>query len=209
MRKIRLSRMQGSELAIVQVFFLFVTPIALLYFHIVPIEARIPMLLVFSLWMYGIVKKEKWTERDFGLSLKTITPALPAYITATGIALVAIMYMAVVRNMPPASHWWTKPHFLFLFLVVSFFQEFAFRGFLMPVLHRITKDALSIILINATLFAFMHAIYPFPTVALPLAFAGGLFFAGMYYRYPNLILVSLSHAILNFAAVWYGFFTLH
>lgn len=197
-----------AERAVLQTLFFFVLPTVLLYFRIIPIEGRIPVLLIFSLLIYGVIKKEGWTAKDLGLSTKTIRPALPAYTLATLLALVGVILFANALGMPPTEHWWVRPHFLFLFLVVSFFQEFAFRSFLMPVLSRVFPDSLTIVLVNALLFAGMHAIYPFPEVGLPFAFAGGLFFALLYKRYPNLILVTLSHAVINFAAVWYGFFTI-
>lgn len=203
-----MSHTRSLEFATAQVVVFFVLPIVLLYFGIIPIEARVPALLLFCLLMLGVIRKEKWTAKDFGLSLKTIRPALPSYAIATGVALLAIVWFSKSLGMETAPQWWTRPHFLFLFLLVSFFQEFAFRGFLLPVLSRIFPDTFTVVIVNALLFAGMHAIYPFPEVGLPFSFIGGLFFALLYTRYPNLILVSLSHAALNFFAVLYGFFTI-
>lgn len=201
-------RNREAEIATLQVCFFFVLPVVLLYFQIIPLEGRIPVLLIFSVLIYGVIKKEGWTARDLGLSMPTTGRTLAVYTIVTAVALVAIVYFARLLGMPPTEHWWVRPHFLFLFLVVSFFQEFAFRGFLMPVLKKIFPDVLTIILVNALLFAGMHAIYPFPEIGLPFSFAGGVFFAYLYHKKPNLVLITLSHAVLNFAAVWYGFFTL-
>jgi membrane protease YdiL (CAAX protease family) len=129
------------------------------------------------------------------------------YFLATSLALCGIILFSEWMGRVSVSHGWTKPHFLFLFIVVSFFQEFAFRGFLMPLLKKIFSDGVTIVLLNALLFAVMHVIYPFPVIGLPLAFLGGIFFAALYHKYPNLILVTIAHSVLNFAMVWYGFFT--
>jgi len=58
------------------------------------------------------------------------------------------------------------------------------------------------------LFALPHAMYPHPEINTPIAFVGGLWFAVLYLVYPNLLLISLSHAALNFTAVLYGFMSL-
>jgi len=40
-----------------------------------------------------------------------------------------------------------------------------------------------------------------------LGTCGGLLFATLYTFYPNFLLASISHSILNFIAVYFGFFT--
>lgn len=203
-----LSERASKEIATAEVVFFFVVPIVLLYFRIIPVAGRIPVLLIFSVLIYGVIRKEGWSERDLGLSGKTFKKGLPVYILATVFALIGVVVLSNIFGFVPLAHIWTKAHFLFLFLVVSFFQEFAFRGFLLPVLARIFPDSFTVILVNALLFAFMHAIYPFPLIGLPFAFVGGIFFATLYHKYPNLLLVSLCHSVLNFVAVWHGFFVI-
>ncbi len=196
----------SRELAIARVMLFFVLPITLLELGIIPIEGRMFVLLIFSLLIYGSITNDKWTASDLGISTGSIKSMLAPYTIATIIGFVALVLFANLLGMPGTSHWWVQPHFLFLFVFVSSFQEFAFRGFLMPVLGQIFPDGLTIILVNALLFAFMHIIYPFPHIGLPFAFVIGIFFATLYRKYPNLILISISHSILNFVAVWYGFF---
>lgn len=200
--------LRSKEIAVVQVIFFFVVPILLLYFHIIPLSSRMFVLLVFSLLIYGVIRTEKWTSADFGLTTQNIRKALPVYVIATAVAVCAVIVFAEFIDMPQTTQWWTKQHFLFVFLLVSFFQEFAFRGFLMPLLGKIFRDGFVVIVVNAGLFALMHVIYPLPQIGLPLSFTGGLLFAALYRKYPNLILVTLSHSVLNFLLVWYGFFTI-
>lgn len=77
----------------------------------------------------------------------------------------------------------------------------------MPALASVERSPAALILTNAVLFTFLHAVFPNYLINLPLAFVGGIAFASMYYKYPNLWLIMISHAVLNFVAVWYGFFT--
>lgn len=53
----------------------------------------------------------------------------------------------------------------------------------------------------------MHTIYPKPVFSMILGTLAGLLFATLYVIYPNLILASVIHAVLNFTAVYLGFFT--
>jgi membrane protease YdiL (CAAX protease family) len=205
---VRRAHVRSAELAGLQVVFFFVLPIVLLYFGIIPVSARIYTLLFVSVLLYGIVKKEGWTSEDVGLTVKNFKKFFGAYFFATIAAMVAIIEIARMLGVSSVHEWWSNPHFLFLFVVVSFFQELVFRGILMPLLGKIFPDSFMVILVNAVLFAGMHAIYPNPEIGLPFAFIGGIFFAGLYRRYPNLYLVSISHAVLNFLAVWYGLFTI-
>ncbi len=202
----RRTRLMSSETAVLDLLFLFVAPIVLLYFHIIPDTWRVFVLMLVSVMLYGIMHKEGWTAKDLGLTTSFKKRELETYVFATILALAVTVILAYVFNFHGTAHWWTKPHFLFLFLVVSFFQEFAFRGFLIPLLSRVFPDVFTVIVVNALLFAGMHAIYSFPAFGLPYAFLGGLLFAGLYYKYPNLILVTISHSVLNFVAVWFGVF---
>ena len=76
----------------------------------------------------------------------------------------------------------------------------------MNFLMRAFKSPIFIICINAAVFAFMHVIYLNSIFVLPMTFIAGIGFAWMYYRYKNLILISVSHTVLNFIAVAMGFF---
>jgi membrane protease YdiL (CAAX protease family) len=93
------------------------------------------------------------------------------------------------------------------FIPVSVFQEIVYRGFLMPRLGSILKNNVQVVFVNALLFALLHIIYPRPEIMLSLAFVSGLVFAVLYQKYPNIVLISITHAILNFVAVMFGFFT--
>ena len=203
------SQFRTIEIASLQIVFFFVVPIALLYLGILPMSSRIFVLVGFSLFIYGVIRKQKWTKEELGITTKNMRRYVRPYVISTAFALVVILVAAKIFHFHPAPRWWTNPHFLYLFIIVSFFQEFAFRGFLMPLLKKVFPDVFTIVLVNALLFAGMHVIYPFPNIGLPIAFAGGLFFAILYHKYPNLILVSISHSILNFAIVWFGLFTIH
>lgn len=192
-----------------QIIGVFVLPIMLLYWNVIPKDYRIFILILCSIFMYYIIKKEKWSLQSLGLSTHSFRKYLIPYLLFTLIGVTGIIFFANNYEFEPQSSWWTKPHFIFLFIIVSFLQEFAYRGFLIPKMKNFFTDRLGIVLINALLFTMLHIIYPIPQIMLPLSFAGGLAFATIYMKYPDLLLISISHSILNFVAVLYGFFVIH
>ncbi|MES2416126.1 MAG: CPBP family intramembrane glutamic endopeptidase [Patescibacteria group bacterium] len=192
-----------------QIFLIFVLPIILLYLNILPKEARVFILILACLLIYAIIKKEKYTLQDLGISVHTFKKYLIPYLCLMTLSVIVIISYSERLEMEPQPQWWTKPHFLFLFLVVSFLQEFAYRSFLVLKLKQVFGDRLGIVLINALLFTLLHIIYPIPQVMLPLAFIGGLAFTVIYMKYPNLFLISLTHSVLNFVAVLHGFFVIY
>ncbi len=197
-----------KNLRLLQVFFIFVLPVLLLYFNILPASTRMFALLFSAILILGIVRKEKWEAKDFGFRVDNFRDALLPYILFTSVGVFAIMLFSKKIGLEPIQDWFFHPHFLYLFLIVSALQELAFRSFLIPILRNIFPDRVGVILINALLFALIHIIYPIPEYSLPLALIGGIGFAVMYMKYPNFYLVALSHSTLNFFAVLYGFFVI-
>jgi membrane protease YdiL (CAAX protease family) len=126
-----------------------------------------------------------------------------AAFTALGVIILAgIMKMFGMQNVA------MNPYVLFFewSIPIGVVQEFLYRGFLMRELHRIYASTTIIIAVDALLFMFLHVLYNPPFLILPLMFFSGIGFAWMYEKYPNLFLIALSHGILNFFAIKYGFF---
>jgi membrane protease YdiL (CAAX protease family) len=196
----------SKRLILVQIFLIFVLPVAVLYFKILPADWRVILLAISALFIYGIIRHEHWTHEDMGIRHDNFKKALPFYFFFTVLSIGALFLLDHKVNMPDIN---TKIFFIktfIFFLPISFFQEFIFRSFLMPRLKEIFRSNFTVIFLNAVLFALMHIIYPNLGIGLPLAFVSGIFFAWLYLKYPNLLLISLSHAILNATAVLLGFF---
>lgn len=197
-----------KELVIVQILYLYIVPILLLFYGLVPGEFRIIMLFAVSLLLYGIIKRSGWTYADMGIKRAFLKDFFPYFIfTVIGvIALIALSELVPKIENMPVYEWWEDVRFLLLFIPISVLQEIVFRGILMRMLRRAFSNIPFIILLNASLFALIHIIYINTDIILPLTFIGGLGFALMYYRYQNLIMISISHTILNFTAMILGFF---
>lgn len=195
------------ELVFLQILYLYIIPVLLLYFKIIPGDFRIVMLFGIALLIYGIVKHSKWNYLDLGIFKKFMKDISPyTLFTLGGVSF--IFWLSRIVPHSPLLEWWENARFLLLFIPISVLQELVFRGVLMKLLRKVFSSKIYIILLNAGVFAIIHVIYSNATFVLPLTFIAGIGFAWMYYRYPNLILISVSHTILNFVAMIYGFFIL-
>jgi membrane protease YdiL (CAAX protease family) len=200
---------RDKELVLYQIFFIFILPIALLVFGIVPMAWRMIVLCVAMLFMYGVIQNEKISDETMGLKNKTFRKSLIPYLIFTLVGAFVFVRLSDVLEINPNIVWWQHAHFLFLFLPVSLLQEIAYRGFLFPKLRELSSKWWVVIGANAVLFTFLHVIYPMANLMIPIALVSGLALAIMYRYFPNLILISISHAVLNFIAVLHGFFYFH
>ena len=123
---------QDKELVLYQIFFIFILPIALLVFGIVPLAWRMVVLCIAMLFMYGVIQKEHISDEAMGLSKKTFRKSLIPYLIFTLVGAFVFVRLSDVLAIDPDIIWWKHIHFLFLFIPVSLLQEIAYRGFLFP-----------------------------------------------------------------------------
>lgn len=153
-----------------------------------------------------VIVRDKMSLVDLGITKKYLVNGFLPYSIFIFFSILGIKFFAERFGFSEYQNWWTSLRFLGLFIPVSIAQELAYRSFLMPRLKMVFHDAFTVVLVNAGLFAMLHLFYPEPSLVLPLAFAGGLGFATLYYIYPNVWLASFAHILLNFIAVSSGFF---
>lgn len=194
---------------VMQILTVFVFPIVLIMLGFIPIEWRIGVLIGIVSLLLIILFTEKWTPAMLGVAKGSVRRYFLPYAVFTGAAVLLIIYfgrsISGVGNQP---EWWLYNHFLYLFFVVSLFQEIAYRGYLIPALGKLFTHPASVFIANVAAFTFLHVIFPNLLTNLPIALLGGIGFTAMYMRYPSLPLIVISHAILNFLAVLYGFFVI-
>jgi len=94
-----------------------------------------------------------------------------------------------------------------LFIPISIAQQFMYQSVLLQKLLQEFSPFLAVA-ICALCFGYMHTVFPRRWRNFILAALGGTLFSCLFYFYPNFLLAALSHMVLNFAAVYFGFFTL-
>jgi membrane protease YdiL (CAAX protease family) len=195
------------ELVWVQILYLYLIPIMLLYYKVISSGYRILALFSITFLIYGIARYEKWNKKDFGIQESWKKYFLP-YLIFTIIGVVVLLLIEELEIGIPMLNWWRNARFLLLFIPLSVVQEILFRGVLMNMLRRVFTNKWFIIILNASLFSLMHIIYLHAYFTLSLTFVAGIGFAWIYYKYPNLILISIAHTIFNFTGMVLGFFIL-
>jgi uncharacterized protein len=191
---------------IIQIIAVFIIPIAAIYFKIIPLKYLKQVLITVTSAVILIVLIERWSLEKLGIRTDNFREAIIPYAICTIIGAISLIIISEVLKRERQEHFFKKRFFMYEFMIVSIIQEFTFRGFLFPLLQEIVKNNILVILINAFLFTLMHMIYSNNLASLLIVFLGGVYFATIYNLYPNLILISISHAVLNYIVVLYNFY---
>ena len=144
---------------------------------------------------------------ELGLRSDNLQAGLLPFATCTLAMFLCLLLFSAILKTKKKFKWKKDPHFLFLFIPISIAQQLIFQVYLLQSLLEYTNPLLAIIT-TAALFGFLHTIYPRPWFNFLVTTAGGIVFASLYYLYPNILLASLSHMIVNVTAIYLGFFTM-
>lgn len=188
-----------------KIIIIFIVPVSFLRLEIIPRKYYLAVLAIFTCLVFILIIKERWTLKDLNIRIDNLQKAAIPYSIFTTIGVLALIIIATIIGKEKIP---LNLYFLFLgwSLPIGLIQEFLYRGFLIHELRRATASLTVIILASASIFAFLHILYEPALLILPLTFLAGAAFTWMYLKYPNILLISLSHGILNFVAIWYGFF---
>lgn len=134
------------------------------------------------------------TAASIGLRLDNMRSSIKLHAIFTIICLI----IAGVWGFMAGSLRWNSSATLkfFEYFFWAAFQQFFFLSFFTTRLKDLFCSRYQVALVNAILFSSIHA----PNLFLIAAtFISGYFWTYVFYRYPNLLLTSLSHAILAVA----------
>jgi|SRR3989344_769611 len=193
-------------LNLIEIFLISILPISLIRFKVISPKFRIFVLLGIFILSFFIIFFQHISFIEIGIRTDNFYPSIIVYSVSTIIAILFLITLAKITKNTHAQKWYKDPHFLFLFIPISFAQQFLFQGFILFKLNFIFNSLIAII-VTALIFGYMHTIYPRPLFNMILGTIAGLFFATLYTIYPNLFVSSITHSILNLIAVYLGFFT--
>ena len=191
---------------ILEVVVLFLLPVLLVYLRIIPLKYIFPTILSVFILVLMITLSKNINPLNLGIRLDNLAISAIPYVLLTIFGSLLIYFLAKKLKKEPFKNCWKFYHFQFGFIFLALFQEFLYRSFLMHELKLMFSSFFLIVIIDAFLFSIMHVIFVDKKMAVSITFLAGLVFASVYYFYPNLLLITLSHAILNFVASYYNFF---
>jgi membrane protease YdiL (CAAX protease family) len=147
---------------------------------------------------------KEWSFKDLGFRLDNFFTSILKYSIAT---VAGVMFL-VLYSFIFETHKKVDENTLFFY---SFWgaiaQELLYRGYLMKLGKEIFGEGRLAILMNIFIFVGMHAFYPGFLQKLLILIPAGVLFTLLYKRYPNIILISISHIVLNATAVMLGVFS--
>jgi len=188
----------------VEIILLFILPVYFIYKYPLAYRYRpfifIPTLIGISI----LILLDNFTFYRLGFRIDNFKSSLLPYLLFTFLGCISLVLIAKHFNKKFVEKRWKNTHFLSMCVVLSFFQELVYRGYLMPKLQNMFTSVFTIVLINSLIFSYIHIIYPDKIRNLLLSFVGGTGFAFLYYYYPNIYLITVSHSMLNFTAVLFG-----
>lgn len=191
-----------NNLLWLELLLIFILPIVLLFYKIIPFRYRLHVLALIFIFIIGQIIIKGWSLIKLGLNFNNFWSTLLVYSLSTSLALLIIKFLT--RKIKSATLSGTD---VIIATILSFGQELIFRSFLLTILKENIQSIILVIFINSFLFFIMHLIYKNDWLSLLLIFMAGLIFASLYYFWPNLIFITIMHTLLNIQVIRYQMYS--
>jgi len=131
--------------------------------------------------------------RQMGFRLDNFVTAVRVLILPTLVAVIVILVVGWLMRDGHSSTQLLRPRFL-LTPLWALFQQYALQGYINRRAQIVFGKGAKSILLVALLFSVVH--FPNPTLSV-LTLVGGLVWAAVYQRHPNLFALAASHTIAS------------
>ena len=183
---------------------LLILPLFFLYSDLPHLYLKGVLLTAIFLFIVYLAVHDKFSAKNLGLRTDNFQAATIPYFIFTLAGVNTCLILVKVLKKSPLPHWWTYSHLQWAFLPISAAQEFVYRVYFQSRLQAIIKPVWAI-LIMSVLYSVLHILWKDPLMIF-LTFLGGIGWGYLWYKYPNFYLLTLSHTVLNFIFILFGFF---
>lgn len=194
-------------------FLIFLSAPLLIVSGLLPKIAIMPVLWIVSLYAYLLLRSSKIKVLAIDFDRKALYGVLKRFaVVGTALTFFVLLYkpelfLALLKDDP----WQWLAVMLFYPLFSAFIQEILFRSFFFHRYERLFKGRLlSLVILNALLFAYVHIVFG-NWIAVIFTFFGGLLFAQTYLKSRSLLLTAIEHSLYGnlFYTLGLGYYFYH
>jgi membrane protease YdiL (CAAX protease family) len=177
---------------------LYVLLVGLLVFGIIPFEYKLAVLdsaCIFAViailirLLFGV-----WTLEAINLKASNLKRGILPYGVCICVAIIGIILADLLVPVRENIDYDTLQNYS---IKSSIQQEILYRLFLMKLCEEVFVSSKIRYWVNVGLFTFMHCIYSLDFTILLAVFVGGCLFTKLYERYPNILLICITHILFN------------
>lgn len=174
----------------------------LILFGVINFDYKFYALTIGGIIVYILFRYLGFSNWDLGITNCNIQNSIVCVLPITVLLAIigCVLWIGGFSRITPNEHW---TFFIFYIFISSPIQEFLYRGALEAALQKLNYPFIIRMILTSTLYSFVHIIYR-DCLTLLLTFLIGLIWYYCYYRFKNLIGVSISHAVLGVVTIVAG-----
>jgi uncharacterized protein len=195
--------MRPAAKVILVVLLIYIIPVLLLLFSVIPYQYRFYVLELTTLVLLVYARFSKISFRQLGFRMDNIQVSILNLVPVT-LGLSTVMLLVYFFDKSKPTLYGTMLFYLFYVFISSPSQEFIYRGFLFELFSGIELGKAQKIIFSSILYSFVHIIY-LDLATLVVTFMMGLIWGYSYNKSRNIFSVSLSHSIIGAISILLGF----